>query len=404
MLYGTRALANRLAFPASQTVEGCLDACTFAGYSLCGVEYYGECWGANTLDPTSQPLNDRYCDLPCTDNPLEYCGGNTGSASNAAFQLFSTNPLSSSTTSSSAPPATTTTPASTSTTATTTTITTTTSPSAPSPSCSAPFATTCTPDGSALTCQPGHYFVPSTSTCTSDASCPSSTRFDGLTSCISCPLNAATCSSDGATSCVGNYVLYEGACTSKFCPTSFVNQAGVCTACSDPYAAVCSGDKSVTCLSGHKLVKSTSICTPNDACPSATYDDENGSCISCPVNAASCNSSGATACSGSYVLYDKASSLHRVLRPIRCDLLELRNFDLATAATSCYQPPRSDLLYLYNGKCITALQCRLQNLLVLAYLKENKPTTTGGVSTYECTTCPGILLPALDGKSCLFRK
>ncbi|GAA6031758.1 hypothetical protein JCM8097_001974 [Rhodosporidiobolus ruineniae] len=71
ILYGTRALANRLAFPASQTVEGCLDACTAAGYELCGVEYYGECWGANTLDKTSQPLSDDSCNLVCADNALE---------------------------------------------------------------------------------------------------------------------------------------------------------------------------------------------------------------------------------------------------------------------------------------------------------------------------------------------
>ncbi|GAA6027793.1 hypothetical protein JCM8097_001721 [Rhodosporidiobolus ruineniae] len=89
LLYGTRALPNLLAQTANQTVEACLDACTSAGYTQCGVEYHGECWGGNALDKTSQALGDDSCNLLCADNALEYCGGN-GGPSGAAFQLFTT--------------------------------------------------------------------------------------------------------------------------------------------------------------------------------------------------------------------------------------------------------------------------------------------------------------------------
>ncbi|GAA6034318.1 hypothetical protein JCM8097_002665, partial [Rhodosporidiobolus ruineniae] len=88
LLYGTRALPNLLAQTANQAVEACLEACATNKYSLCGVEYKGECWGANKLDSTSQALDDSACNLPCADNSLEYCGG-TGGPSGSAFQLFS---------------------------------------------------------------------------------------------------------------------------------------------------------------------------------------------------------------------------------------------------------------------------------------------------------------------------
>ncbi|GAA6030841.1 hypothetical protein JCM8097_008902 [Rhodosporidiobolus ruineniae] len=85
--YGTRALPNQLAQLKSRTVEGCLDACTSAGYSLCGVEWDGECWGANSLDTTSITLDDAACNKVCADDATEICGG-TGGESGSAFQLF----------------------------------------------------------------------------------------------------------------------------------------------------------------------------------------------------------------------------------------------------------------------------------------------------------------------------
>ncbi|POY74300.1 hypothetical protein BMF94_2493 [Rhodotorula taiwanensis] len=81
-----RALPNGLSNPA-QTVEGCLEACNGKGYAFCGVEYHGECWGANTLNSASQALGAGACGLTCSGNPLEYCGG-VGGPTGAAFSIY----------------------------------------------------------------------------------------------------------------------------------------------------------------------------------------------------------------------------------------------------------------------------------------------------------------------------
>ncbi|BGP53646.1 hypothetical protein JCM8202_003584 [Rhodotorula sphaerocarpa] len=81
-----RALPNGLANSA-QTVEGCLEACSAKNYAYCGVEYHGECWGANTLNSASQPLGAGACGLTCSGNPLEYCGG-VGGPTGAAFAIY----------------------------------------------------------------------------------------------------------------------------------------------------------------------------------------------------------------------------------------------------------------------------------------------------------------------------
>ncbi|GAA5978798.1 hypothetical protein JCM10908_004490 [Rhodotorula pacifica] len=81
-----RALPNGLSNP-NQTVEGCLEACNARGYAYCGVEYHGECWGANNLNSASQALGAGACGLTCSGNPLEYCGG-TGGPTGAAFSVY----------------------------------------------------------------------------------------------------------------------------------------------------------------------------------------------------------------------------------------------------------------------------------------------------------------------------
>ncbi|GAA6003321.1 hypothetical protein JCM10207_001861 [Rhodosporidiobolus poonsookiae] len=69
---GGRALPNGLS-NAPQIVEGCFEACSAKGYSLCGIEYHGECWGANTLASWSTALGASSCSLTCTGNLLQYC-------------------------------------------------------------------------------------------------------------------------------------------------------------------------------------------------------------------------------------------------------------------------------------------------------------------------------------------
>lgn len=69
---GVRALPKQLS-TKKQTVEACLDACSTAGYSMCGIQYHGECWGGNAFasGSGSTALGYGACGLTCTDNPLQ---------------------------------------------------------------------------------------------------------------------------------------------------------------------------------------------------------------------------------------------------------------------------------------------------------------------------------------------
>ncbi|GAA5847516.1 hypothetical protein JCM3766R1_005338 [Sporobolomyces carnicolor] len=103
-LINGRALPNGLS-TANKTVEACLNACASKNYTYCGVEYHGECWGANKLGTGSVPLGAGSCGLVCNDNPLQYCGG-TGGAGGASFELYTRpNTTSASSSSSSSPSA-----------------------------------------------------------------------------------------------------------------------------------------------------------------------------------------------------------------------------------------------------------------------------------------------------------
>ncbi|KAI5477385.1 WSC and DUF1996 domain containing protein [Pseudohyphozyma bogoriensis] len=79
-----RALPNGLT-NSPGTVEGCLDACASKGYALCGIEYYGECWGGNTLASTSTDIGYGQCGYACKGNGTQYCGGSN------AFDLYTRN-------------------------------------------------------------------------------------------------------------------------------------------------------------------------------------------------------------------------------------------------------------------------------------------------------------------------
>ncbi|KAL0938080.1 copper radical oxidase [Colletotrichum truncatum] len=74
-----RALTVAMAItggPASMTAEGCVDACSSAGYKIAGVEYSQECWCGNTIQNGGVPtLPSDGCNMPCRGNTLETCGG-----------------------------------------------------------------------------------------------------------------------------------------------------------------------------------------------------------------------------------------------------------------------------------------------------------------------------------------
>ncbi|KAI5236520.1 hypothetical protein E4T42_09446 [Aureobasidium subglaciale] len=61
------------------TIANCLDACTRSGLTVCGAEYYQECYGGNVAPASnyvagSDPLTSG-CNYPCTGNKTEACGG-----------------------------------------------------------------------------------------------------------------------------------------------------------------------------------------------------------------------------------------------------------------------------------------------------------------------------------------
>jgi hypothetical protein len=88
--------------------SGCLSACDAANYTLCGeilsvsslpivrltlssssgIQYHGQCWGANALSAGSTAQGAGACSYTCDGNPLQYCGGN-GGPTGATFELYS---------------------------------------------------------------------------------------------------------------------------------------------------------------------------------------------------------------------------------------------------------------------------------------------------------------------------
>lgn len=71
---GGRTLPNPVAVP-SNTIETCTAACYSAGYSLAGVEYSAECWCGNLIGAGGVPAPASDCNMLCSGNNLESCGG-----------------------------------------------------------------------------------------------------------------------------------------------------------------------------------------------------------------------------------------------------------------------------------------------------------------------------------------
>ncbi|GAA6026736.1 hypothetical protein JCM8097_005823 [Rhodosporidiobolus ruineniae] len=60
---------------SNYTIETCLNQCTKAKQSICGLSYYGECYGGNTMYASAGVIDNTKCSFPCKGNPLEICGG-----------------------------------------------------------------------------------------------------------------------------------------------------------------------------------------------------------------------------------------------------------------------------------------------------------------------------------------
>ncbi|GAC95998.1 hypothetical protein PHSY_003576 [Pseudozyma hubeiensis SY62] len=74
--YSDSTVRRALPFSAKGgTVQACRSACTSAGYSIAGLEYYGECWCGNALAGGSSIQPDTDCNLPCNADSSQICGG-----------------------------------------------------------------------------------------------------------------------------------------------------------------------------------------------------------------------------------------------------------------------------------------------------------------------------------------
>ncbi|XP_046429629.1 furin-like protease 2 isoform X1 [Neodiprion fabricii] len=116
------------------------------------------------------------------------------------------------------------------------------------------------------------------------------------------------CYGDGPTHCIAckNYRL-DNTCVSRCPPRSFPNQGGLCWPCHES-CENCAGagqDSCLSCAPAHLLVTDLAVCLQQ--CPEGYYENlENGTCIPCEANCASCQnrSDHCTACEHHLVLHE----------------------------------------------------------------------------------------------------
>lgn len=71
---GGRTLPNQVTV-SDNTIEECTSACYNAGYVLAGAEYSAECWCGSSIEAGGAPAPASDCNMQCTGNSSEYCGG-----------------------------------------------------------------------------------------------------------------------------------------------------------------------------------------------------------------------------------------------------------------------------------------------------------------------------------------
>ncbi|OCK75198.1 hypothetical protein K432DRAFT_309072, partial [Lepidopterella palustris CBS 459.81] len=59
----------------SMTIEACLDSCAAEDLSITSVEYSRECYCGNTIAGYNRPIDRSNCNMACSGNSLELCGG-----------------------------------------------------------------------------------------------------------------------------------------------------------------------------------------------------------------------------------------------------------------------------------------------------------------------------------------
>lgn len=80
-----RALTGVSTATGDMTLEKCTSYCAAAGFSMAGIEYSSECYCGHELsNGASLSLTSGRCDMPCSGDSSETCGGP------AAISLYST--------------------------------------------------------------------------------------------------------------------------------------------------------------------------------------------------------------------------------------------------------------------------------------------------------------------------
>ncbi|KJR85010.1 uncharacterized protein SPSK_11004 [Sporothrix schenckii 1099-18] len=69
-----RAFGKQLTV-AKETVDTCLALAVSGGYIFAGLEYGGECWVGNAVNPAALQVAGTACTMACNDNKTELCGG-----------------------------------------------------------------------------------------------------------------------------------------------------------------------------------------------------------------------------------------------------------------------------------------------------------------------------------------
>ncbi|KAG4436351.1 hypothetical protein IFR05_008172 [Cadophora sp. M221] len=174
---------------SAMTVQKCLTACKAGGFSFTGIEFASECYCGVVLGNGTLPVDSSTCDMPCTGDSTETCGGRGtldlyvakdlessepcegGSSSSSSSTMSST---STSSTSSSTKPPSTTPPSSSSTRSSTSTTSSSTRPT--TSSTTSTTASTTKPPSSSST-------VPTTTTSKTTSLCTSTTTIAPTPTC-----------------------------------------------------------------------------------------------------------------------------------------------------------------------------------------------------------------------------
>lgn len=72
---GRALTAGPMVLDAPNTIEVCTQKCFDSGFPFSGTEFAGECYCGNEIGNGGAPAAATDCNMVCTGNPLEFCGG-----------------------------------------------------------------------------------------------------------------------------------------------------------------------------------------------------------------------------------------------------------------------------------------------------------------------------------------